>query len=126
MIILDTSIWVEFFRAHQPYFDQVSDLFSQNEVLALSPIFGELLQEAKNSAEREVIEEFWNSLPKIDETDLFVRAGSESGRYKWIDKGVGLIDSVIIIAARETVSFVWTLDSKLNRLLKLEEKYSLV
>jgi hypothetical protein len=40
-----------------------------------------------------------------------------------MDKGVGLIDGAIIVAARETSSFVRTLDRKLLRLLKKEEKY---
>ena len=124
MIIIDTTIWVEFFRGNQPYFDQVSTLLDTNEILALSPIFGELLQGAINNKERLVILDFWNNLPQISEHEMFIRAGMESGRSKWIDKGVGLIDSMIIIAARETVSFIWSLDTKLLRLLKNEEKYS--
>jgi hypothetical protein len=90
----------------------------------LSPIFGELLQGAKSNSERSIIIEFWNNLPKISETNLFIHAGSESSRQKWLDKGVGLIDSVIIIASQETSSFIWTLDTKLSRLLKKEELYT--
>lgn len=124
MIIIDTSIWVEFLRGNESYFDEMDILLSQNDVLALSPIFGELLQGAKNNAERAFIIEFWNNLPRINEEDLFIRAGAESGRNKWDSKGVGLIDSFIILAARETVSFVWSLDKNLLHLLKKEEKHS--
>jgi predicted nucleic acid-binding protein len=123
MVIADTSIWIEFFRGNEPYFAQVSDLLDKNEILALSPIFGELLQGAKNNKERSTILEFWNNLPQISEHDLFIRAGMESGRNKWIDKGVGLIDSMLIVAARESISFIWSLDNKLLRLLNREEKY---
>lgn len=123
MIIVDTSIWIEFFRGNAPYFDQVSAVLEQNDALALSPIFGELLQGAKGNAERSIIMDFWNNLPKAAEEDIFIRAGAESSRSKWTDKGVGLIDGAIIVAARETSSFVWTLDKKLLRLLKREERF---
>ena len=125
MIIIDTSIWIEFFKCNQPYFNHLSDLFEHNEIIALSFIFGELLQGAKNNHEKEIIQEFWQNLPKINEDAIFIKAGLESGRKKWIDKGIGLIDSAIIVASRENNLFIWTLDKKIIRLLKNEEIYSL-
>jgi predicted nucleic acid-binding protein len=123
MVILDTSVWIEFLRGNEPYWEAVSDLLDRNEVLALSPVFGELLQGARNKRERSLIHEFWEALPKADEQDLFIRAGAESGRSKWIDKGVGLIDAAILMASRETSSFVWTLDKNLDRILSREDGY---
>lgn len=124
MVIIDTSVWIEFLKGEKPYFDLVSELLDRNEVLALSPIFGELLQGTKNSRERSIIQEFWQNLPKIPEENIFIKAGLESGKHKWIDKGIGLIDSVIIVASRDTGSFTWTLDKKLLEILRKEEKYS--
>jgi hypothetical protein len=122
-VLVDTSIWVEFFRGNQPWFDRAGELLDRNQIIAISPIFGELLQGVKNVAERVSILEFWNSLPKPDETGIFIRAGTESARSRWSDKGIGLIDAAIAIAARETGSFVWTLDKKLLRILTKEEIY---
>ena len=122
MVIIDTSVWIEFFKGNQPCFDHVSELLDRNEILALSPIFGELLQGAKNTRERSIVQEFWQNLPKVNEDDIFIKAGLESGKYKWVDKGIGLIDSVIIAASRDTGSFVWTLDKKLLAILRKEEK----
>lgn len=124
MVIIDTSAWIEFFKGNQPCFDHVSELLYRNEILALSSIFGELLQGAKNKRERSIIQEFWQNLPKISEDNLFIKAGLESGKNKWIDKGIGLIDSVIIAASRNTGSFVLTFDKKLLSILKKEEKYT--
>jgi predicted nucleic acid-binding protein len=124
MVIIDTSVWIEFFRSNDPCFDHVSELLDRNEILALSPVFGELLQGAKNNRERSIIQEFWENLPKISEESLFIKAGLESSKNKWIDKGIGLIDSVIITASRHTGSFVWTFDKKLLAILKKEEKYA--
>jgi predicted nucleic acid-binding protein len=123
MVILDTSVWIEFLKTNTPYFKSVDELLDRNEVTGLSFIFGELLQGAKNQHERRMINDFWNAIPKIDETGLFIRAGFESGRHKWIDKGIGLIDSAILIASIETRSFIWTLDNKLTRIVPEERRY---
>jgi predicted nucleic acid-binding protein len=124
MIVIDTSIWIEFFKGNQPYFDQVSELIDNNDIIGLSPVFGELLQGAKNNNERSIISDFWNNIYKINEDDLFIHAGAESSRSKWLDKGVGLIDNVIITAAKKSAAFVWTLDKKLLKLVNIEEKYN--
>jgi predicted nucleic acid-binding protein len=124
MIIIDTSIWIEFFRGNQPYFDQVSELIDNNDIIGLSPVFGELLQGAKNDNERSIITDFWDNIYKIKEDDLFIHAGAESSKNKWLDRGVGLIDSVIITAAKNSTAFVWSLDKKLSKLIKIEEKYN--
>jgi predicted nucleic acid-binding protein len=123
MVLVDTSVWVEFFRGKQPYLDHIGDLIARNEIITISPIFGELLQGAKDNREQSIIMDFWNSLPKPDESGMVIRAGALSGRSHWINKGVGLIDAMIIVASRETSSFVWSLDKKLLQLLKNEEKY---
>jgi len=124
MVILDTSIWIEFFKANAPYFKPVDELLDRNDVIGLSFIFGELLQGAKNLRERQMITDFWHALPKIDETGLFIRAGFESGKRKWLDRGIGLIDSAIILASIESASLVWTLDKKILGVLSGEQKFT--
>jgi predicted nucleic acid-binding protein len=52
MIILDTSIWIEFLKQRNKDIDEkVSYLLEETEVVALTPIFGELLQGTKNEKE---------------------------------------------------------------------------
>jgi hypothetical protein len=126
MILIDTSIWIEFLKAKSLYYDEVSNLLEENRVLALSCIFGELLQGAKNKRERTIIQDLWTYLPKVDEHHLFIKAGLESGIKKWTDKGVGLIDSVIITSARQTNAKIWTLDKKIQSILKPNEQYPFV
>lgn len=124
MILIDTSIWIEFLKVRPPYYDQVSELLEENRALALSCIFGELLQGAKNKRERTIIKDLWTYLPKIDERHLFIEAGLESGTKKWLDKGIGLIDSVIITCARQTDAQIWTLDKEIQGILGPNERYS--
>ena len=123
MVIVDTSVWIEFLKTNTPYFKSVDELLDRNEVVGLSFIFGELLQGTKNQRERKMVIDFWNALPKIDETGLFIRAGIESGRHKWIDKGIGLIDSTLLIASIETSSCIWTLDKNLLSVVSKEQRY---
>lgn len=123
MVLIDTSVWIEFFKGNTPFYEQVSDLLDKNDALAISPVFGELLQGTKNSRERTIIRDFWENLPKISEDELFINAGIDSSTHHWVDKGIGLIDSVILIASRESAAFIWSLDKKLNRILRKEEKY---
>ena len=123
MIIADTSIWIEFFKAKQPYFSILSDLIENNQVLAVECIFAELLQGAKDVHERKTISDYWKNLPKFPEKHLFLNAGLEAGKNRWPDKGIGLIDSAVIIMARETQSNIWTLDKKLLSVLSKSEIY---
>jgi len=79
------------------------------------------MQGARNNRERHIMNEYWQNLPKPEISNIFLKTGIESGKSKWLSKGIGLIDSVIILSARETSSRIWTLDKKLNNVLKREE-----
>ena len=126
MIIADTSIWVEFFKRIDPIFSSLVTLLENRNILGLSCIFGELLQGTRNKRERQTIQSYWDNLPKTDESSLFFEAGSYSGEYKLLSKGIGLIDTVILVAARNSSSQVWTLDKKLLNALASEEQFYLV
>jgi len=123
MILVDTSIWVEFLKGHQPYLDQMQQLLDERQILAVEPVFGELLQGAKDDRERRILLEFWENLPKNQMEEAWVKAGELSSRNKWIDHGIGLIDAVLIISARESKAKVWTLDKKLKSVLHKNENF---
>jgi predicted nucleic acid-binding protein len=44
MILVDTSVWIEFLKARQPWLGEMTRLLEEQEVLAAEPVFGELLQ----------------------------------------------------------------------------------
>ncbi|GMO26178.1 MAG: hypothetical protein Ta2B_06270 [Termitinemataceae bacterium] len=51
-------------------------------------------------------------MPKIDnDTEIIISAGIYFHKNKLIDKGVGLIDSIIIMHGIKTDSKIWTLDT---------------
>ena len=118
MIIVDTSVWIEYLKGNNPEITRSLKPRLQNrKVVAVSAVFGELLQGVKNKREREIIQGFRKSLPHVDETDLFIEAGQIANEYKLYNKGVGLIDGYILSAALRHDLPIWTLDKKLDRVI---------
>jgi len=123
MIILDTSIWIEHFRNNQFYFPRIRNLLENREVLAVECIFGELLQGAKNKQEKEIILDFWKYLPKENYENIIIQAGEYSAQNKLLDKGVGLIDVIILMHSIKSNSKIWTLDNKFLKIIPEELQY---
>ncbi|MGA1845056.1 MAG: PIN domain-containing protein [bacterium] len=123
MIILDTSVWIEFLKKEAEIFTTVKGLLETEEIFALECIFGELLQGARDDRERRLITSYWEYLPKIDEKNIWIEAGTYSSENRLTTKGVGLIDAVIVMAALRSKSKVWTLDKKLRSVLNQEIMY---
>jgi predicted nucleic acid-binding protein len=121
MILVDTSIWIEFFKGREPYFNGLKDLIEASEVLVHEVIFGELLQGCKNKKEVNFILEYWESINKIDSRGSFLLAGKISFESKFLDHGIGLIDSVLINLVRENKIQMWTLDKKIIKVLDKKE-----
>ncbi|HOV64795.1 MAG TPA: PIN domain-containing protein [Spirochaetia bacterium] len=117
MIIIDTSVWIEFLKGGQSYSSAVKVLLEQREVLAVECIFAELLQGAKTDRERTIILSYWNHLPKIEDPGLLIEAGLYSGQTRLLDKGVGLIDALILICALKSGAKIWTLDNKFAKII---------
>lgn len=114
MILVDTSVWIEFLKKTDPDIDLRLSMYIENgQVGALSLVFGELLQGVRDEREEKLILELWKHLPKIDESQLFIEAGKLSYRHKLFSKGVGLIDACILAAALRDGHEIWTLDKKL-------------
>ena len=124
MIILDTSIWIEFFKRRPNYYEHIRVLLENEKVYALEFIFGELLVGSRNKKESEIILDYWKNLPKFDISNIWIRAGKLSSKDKLYSKGIGIIDCAIIVAAKKSKSKVWSLDKQLNNVLNSKNKYT--
>ena len=122
MIIVDTSVWIEYLKGNEHYRNVLPKYLKEKHVVAISAVFGELLEGVKNKREYEIISGFWESLPKINENDLFIEAGKLSHDYKLYNAGVGLIDTYILAAALKNDYALWSLDKKLNNAIDIIEK----
>lgn len=119
-IILDTSIWIEYFKGKTEYFDICQQFIEKGEVKTIEIIFAELLQGALNKREIEMIKAYYELIPKTEIDQLFILAGEYSKNEKLINKGIGLIDACIIIATIKSNSKLWTLDKKIKAFLNKE------
>lgn len=117
-IILDTSIWIEYFKGKAEYFDTCQQFLEKGEIRTIEIIFAELLQGALNEREAEIIKAYYELIPKIEIENLFILAGEFSKEEKLVNKGIGLIDSCIITATIKSGSKLWTLDKKIKAYLK--------
>ena len=124
MIILDTSVWIEFLKNNQSYYPQICKLMESGEILAVEYIFGELLQGVKNKKEKEIILNYWKHLPKENYENIIIEAGEYSAQNKLIDHGVGLTDTIILMYAIKSKSKIWTIDNKFLRIIPEEIKYA--
>ena len=113
-IIPDTSIWIEFFKANEPIHSKMVDFLDNGEVLIVPIVFGELLQGALNKREIDLIDRYYQLLPKVEQGDLMIQAGIYSQKNKWINQGIGLIDAIIITSTIVSKSKLWTLDKKMS------------
>jgi predicted nucleic acid-binding protein len=113
----DTSIWIQYFKGNPEYFKTCQQLLNTGSVYTLEVIIAELMQGAKGKRELEMIELFYQNLPKLDAHDQIFEAGAFSQKNQLISKGIGLIDSIIIFAAIQKLKKIWALDKKIKSFL---------
>lgn len=122
-IIADTSVWIEFLKGNQDIFPLMQKLLERKCIIAVECVFGELLQGVKTSREKNIILGYRECLPGTDDYNAWVDAGIYSNENKLLEKGVGLIDCVLVVLAVKNKLKLWTLDKKLRRILPAEIDY---
>ncbi len=124
MIIADTSVWIEFFKGNERVFTSFKRLLEKRRIFAVEWVFGELLQGVKNAKERDIVLAYWHNSPRFVEDELILQAGIYSQEKKLLSKGVGLIDSSLLVAAEKASASVWSLDKKLLSVVPKKYRYS--
>lgn len=118
MIILDTSVWIEYFRQNEPIANQVSTLLAEQKVIAVEPVFAELMFGVRNAQERNVIRTFWQILPRADlEEESLFKTSDLAFQYDFQDKGIDLIDALVIRTAQMANHQLWTLNKRIISIL---------
>ena len=120
-VIVDSSVWFEYFKRNDPYYHDVQINLDASNVKILDPIIGEIFQGAFDDREINFLKNYLQYIPKIEMKDLFEKAGEYSFRNKLISKGIGLVDASLIYATIETNSLLWTLDKRIINFL--DRKY---
>jgi predicted nucleic acid-binding protein len=123
LIVVDTSVWIEYFRQRGNIPAVVEERLITRELCAPSFVFGELLQGARDKRERDILLRVWESLPRLREDGVWIQAGEFAGRTRTFAKGVGLIDVAVLHIARLHQATLWTLDEKLRKLILPNERF---
>lgn len=111
-ILIDTSVWIEYFRNQSPVFvGFVAELVKTREVCVPRIVLAELMQGAKSEKELSVIAEFIDAFSIIDQTDqTWINAGRLSHELRRRGKNINLTDCYIAVIAQENNCAIFTLD----------------
>ena len=123
-VLIDTSVWIEFFKKKEPCFSSVENLIGDDRVCCLSLIYAELLQGAKSDKEINTIKEFMYVFDFIpDSVAIWEEAGLTSQALRRKGKSIGLADCFIAASAVSCGASLFTLDkhfSSIRRTTNLE------
>ena len=118
-ILVDTSVWIEFFRKHEPYHGIVTRLIDDEQVYCTGIILAELMQGAKSDKELIILDDFPRVFPFIHETSqLWAAAGRLAFQLRRKGITIGLSDCYIAVAAASVNAQVATTDSHFQLLFK--------
>jgi len=111
-VLIDTSVWINFFRDKSPTFSQkVDEFLAKNEIYVPTIVVAELIQGSKSDREVMAIKEFLEAFHIIDQKeDTWIKAGELSNQLKRKGKRVNLADCYISIIAKENGCQIFTLD----------------
>jgi len=111
-ILIDTSVWIEYFRNQSPVFVAfVAELVKTREICVPRIILAELMQGAKSEKELTVIAEFMDAFIIIDQTEqTWINAGRLSHELRRKGKNINLTDCYIAVIAQENNCAILTLD----------------
>lgn len=110
-VLVDTSVWIEFFRKKEPYYDIVSSLIDKDRVISAGLILAELIQGAKSEKELKILKDFLYVFEFVpDSVFLWEKAGELSYALQRKGKSVGLSDCYIAVSAASQNARLLTLD----------------
>src|SRR3990167_5520586 len=127
MVLIDSSVWVEFFGANpSPEIAYLDQLILEKKIATCLPIMAEVLSGAMSNRTRTIVQESFESMVFIDLDwkskyvweQLALLA--EAAKKKKI--GVpGIVDRMIILSAINANMGIWSFDKRLNQLARALE-----
>lgn len=119
MIVVDTSVWIDFFRGRQPIADRLVELLDTDEVALAVPVRIEILSGGRKT-EIPRLARLLGALPLYSPTDAtwhrietwVVHGGAAGQRF-----GIG--DLLVAGIAAENDCALWSLDHDFSRMARL-------
>jgi hypothetical protein len=122
MILIDTSVWIEFFRQNDGYTERIKSLLEAREIITIEPVFAELLFGVRHKKDKDMILSYWQILPRIEfGTTSMLKAAEFVNDNNFYHTGIGLMDAIIMKSVIDGNHTIWTLDKKINN--NIDKKY---
>ena len=120
-ILIDTSVWIEYFRSKSSSVEQKVDRFlEKDEIYIPKIIIAELMQGSKSTKELSIIEDFFDAFHIIDQKeDSWIKAGSLSYKLKKKGKNINLFDCYIAVIAQEYGCIIFSLNRHFKEMQSL-------
>ncbi len=111
-ILIDTSIWVEFFRKkNSAVSTKLREYLKLNQACYAGPIFVELYQGAKSQYETGILSELFDTINYVDITrNHYHHAGLVSQRAAREGKVFSTIDMILAVLAHDEDLSIFSLD----------------
>ena len=115
MILVDTSVWIEFFRRNADVIEEVQSMITHRLIASFEPVFAELLYGVRSKRDKQLVISYWQVLPRIDfRSDLMLEAAVFANKHDYHQLGIGLMDALIIKSTLDGDHLLWTLDKRIN------------
>ncbi|MES0341264.1 MAG: PIN domain-containing protein [Candidatus Humimicrobiaceae bacterium] len=110
-IIVDTSIWIEYFKNNKKYVPFIEDSLNLENILISGPIISELLHGVKSEKEYELLSESISAVPFAECVfDDWIKTGETLYNLKKKGITVPLTDVLISVIAIRHDASILTLD----------------
>lgn len=117
-ILIDTSIWIEYFRNKESTLSiLVDEILTDHDVYVPKIVLAELIQGARSEKEIAAIESFADAFHVVDgREDAWLKAGKLSYALKKEGKNIHIVDCFIAVVAQEYECGVLTLDKHFSEI----------
>lgn len=120
-VIVDTCIWIEYFRSKSTISNRLKDLISNNLVVGAGVVLAELLQGIKTNKEQKIIIDAFNSFEYIETTkDLWIESGKLASELRSLGKTIPLSDIILACCAKKYQYHIFTIDKHFKDILEIK------
>ena len=118
MVIVDTSVWLQFLRSNDLTVRAEMDLLrAKGEIHVVGVVVAEILQGARSRQELEQLEDRLAAFPYLPDTaETWTRVGNLSFQLRLLGNPVPMVDVLIAALAIENGCSVYTLDQHFQRI----------
>ena len=118
-ILVDTSVWIEYFRKKDPLYSTVDKLIDEDGICCIGLVLAELIQGAGSREEIKTLKDFTSVFAFLEESaKLWEKAGELSFELKKAGQPIGLADCYIAAAASQFGVAILTLDNHFSLIQK--------